>query len=230
MTTFQRTTVIAAIVVSLGVAIYEAHRASTLESQLQVLQGQNASLAAQTQQQESQREDSEHRAERAEPLANASAAVNSELLRLRGEVGLLRRQLAAAEAKPQPATNQISFSHPVLPRAEWSDHGSDKPLNTMLTMFWALRQGDESKLEQMVWRLRDSQTLEDLTYRRDDWDRISAIQVANVVVLRPRDEESGTAEVIVEKAPLVDGAYKDVDIERWFLMKTNGQWFIRTTL
>ena len=38
-------------------AIYEAHRASTLESELQVLQGQNASLAAQIQQQESKRED-----------------------------------------------------------------------------------------------------------------------------------------------------------------------------
>jgi hypothetical protein len=235
MTTLRRATVIAAIVVSLGVASYEAHRASTLESELQVLLGQNASLAAQTQQQESKREDTGHRAERAEPLGNASTAANSELLRLRREVGLLRRQLAAAEAKPQPATNRILFTHPVLPRAVWSDHGTDKPVNTILTMFWALRQGDQSKLEQRVWRMRDSQTLDDLTFRRDDWDRISAIQVAKVVVTQSLTagkvtQENATVEVIVEKAPLVDGADKDVDIERWFLMKTNDQWLIRTTL
>jgi hypothetical protein len=229
MTTFQRTTVIVAIVISLGVAVYEAHRASTLDSELQVLQGQNASLTAQTQQQESKREDTEHRAEL---LGNVSTAVNPELLRLRGEVALLRQQLAAAKATTQPATNQILFTHPVLPRAEWSDHGTDKPLNAILTMFWALRQGDESKLEQMVWR-DDSQTLEDLTFRRDDWDRISAIQVATkLVVTHTAAADSGTVEVIVEKAPAVDGADKDVDIHRWILIKMNGQeqWRIRNKL
>lgn len=229
MPALQKTTVIAAIVISLGVAVHEAHRASTLESELQVLQGQNASLAAQ--QQESKREDSEHRTERAEPLGNASTAGNAELLRLRAEVSLLRRQLAAAEAKPQPATNQILFTHPVLPRAAWSDLGTDKPLNTILTMFCALRQSDESKLEQMLWR-DDSQTLEDLTFRRDDWDRISAIQVATTTVTHTAAADTSGIEVIVEKAPAVEGTDKDVEIRRWILIKMNGQdqWRIRNRL
>ena len=230
MTTLPKSIVIIVLVICLGIAIYEAHRAPALEAELQVLQGQIASLAAQAQQQESERAAAEHQAQEAEPPGRASNADNSELLRLRGEVSLLRRQIAAAQVKPQPATNQIVFSRPVLPRAAWSDHGTDKPLNTILTMFWALRQGDQSKLEQMVWRLRDSQTLEDLTFRKDDWDRISAIQVAKVVVTRQATHEDGTVEVIVEKAPRVDGEAKDVDIERWFLTKTNDQWLIRESL
>ncbi len=228
MTTFQRTTGIVAIVVSLGLAIYEARRASALESELRVLQGQNASLALQTPQQESKQEDGAHRAD---SHGDSPTAVTSELLRLRAEVGLLRRQLTAAEAKPQPATNQILFRHPALPRSEWSDHGSDTPQNTVLTMFWALRQGDESRLEQMLSRERGSRTLEDLTFRRDEWDRISAIQMVKTVVTCSPAVEIGTVEVIVEKAPTVDAADKDVDVHRWVLMKmkTNDHWQVMST-
>jgi hypothetical protein len=225
MTTLQRTTVIAAIIISLGVAIYQAHRASTLESALQVLQAQNASLVAQTQQQESKQEDAEHRAERAEPPGNASAAVNSELLRLRGEVGLLRQQLAAAEAKAQPPTNQSLFRNPVLPRAAWSDQGTDKPQNTILTMFWALRQGDQTKLEQLL-RMGDSQTPDDLTFPRGEWDKFLAFQVATVHTVKYRGSETATVQVIAEKALGADGVEKDAGIYRWVLMKENDQWLI----
>ena len=135
MTTLQRSIVIAVLTISLGIAIYEAHRASALESELQVLRGQNASLATRAQRPESQRDDVEHRPEGAEPSSKPSSADRSELLRLRGEVGLLRRQLAAGEASPRPTTNHMAFPGLYLPREAWSDHGTDKPQNTILTMF-----------------------------------------------------------------------------------------------
>ena len=230
MTALQKTSAAVVVALLLGLASYEAYRASTLQSELHALQGRHTALASQPDQPDDKRETDEHRAERIEPQRNTPTAVSPELLRLRGEVGQLRQQLAAAEAKAQGPTNHISFSRPVLPRAEWTDQGTDKPLNAILTMFWALRQGDQSKLQQIVWPMRDSQTLEDVTFRRGEWDKITAIQVAKVLVIsRAGTEVDGNVEVIVEKAPPEPGADKDVEINRWFLMKTNGQWFIRST-
>ncbi len=231
MTTLQRCTVIAVLIITPGIAIYEAHRASTLESGLQAVQGQTASPAAQAQQPKSQPGDTEHRPEGAERNSEPSNADRSELLRLRGEVGLLRRQLAAAEASPRPATNHIAFPGLYLPRDAWSDQGTDTPRNTILTMFWALRRGDQSKLEQMLSPLRGSQTLDQLTLPRDDWEKISAIQMANVGVTRSLTagnvtQEIGRVEVIVEKAPPVGQTEKEVSMERWTRIKANDQWLI----
>ena len=160
----------------------------------------------------------------------ASIADTSELLRLRGQAGLLRRQLDDALATPQPATNHIAFPGLRLPREAWSDHGTNKPKDTILTMFWALRQGDRSKLEQIVSPMRDSQTVDDLIFPRDDWDRLLAIQVVKAVTTAEKGQEQGNVEVIVEKAPPADVADKDVDVsvERWFLAKVNDQWVIRS--
>ena len=79
MTTLQRCIVIAVLIITLGIAIYEAHRASALESELQVLKGQSASLAAQAEQPKSHREDTEHRPGGAEPDSKPSNADKSEL-------------------------------------------------------------------------------------------------------------------------------------------------------
>jgi hypothetical protein len=232
MTAFKKAAVIAAILVSLGVAIYEAHRAATLESKLHVLQVPDASLALQTQQQVSNGQDREPRSDRIETHDDAPTAANSELLRLRGEVGLLRRELAAAEAKAHAPTNQISFSHPVRPRAEWSDQGTAKPQDTIGSMFWAMRQGDQSKLEELVLRSRASQPLDDITLPKDEWDQFSAFQVATVTVTRQVTAGKVTAEtamvkVIAEQAYGPNGAEKDADIYRWVLTKENEQWLIR---
>jgi Regulator of chromosome condensation (RCC1) repeat len=141
---------------------------------------------------------------------------NSQLLRLR----------AQAEA----AIDQISCLTPRLPRAAWSEHGTDKPLNTVLTMFWALRQGDQGKLENMVSRVRDSQTLDDLIYPRSEWGKITAIRVVSAgittTVSRGRADVLGNAEVIIEKAPGPDGANKEVSKESWSFRKVNNQWLI----
>jgi hypothetical protein len=225
MSTLQRSIAIAVLIISLGIIIYEAHRASALESELQVLRGQDASLAAQAQEAKNQRDDTEHRPVGAEPNSKLSNADRSELLRLRGEVGLLRRQLAAVEASPGPATNHMTFPGLYLQREAWSDHGTDKPQNTILSMFWALRQGDQSKLEQMV-STNGGKTLGELIFRRDDWEKISAIQVANTVVVSTASVDTATVEVIVEQAPPAGQTDKDVSMHRWTLVKMNDQWLI----
>jgi RNA polymerase sigma factor (sigma-70 family) len=159
-------------------------------------------------------------------LGNVDA---SELLRLRGEVGLLRRQLAGMAAKTQTTTNQIQFTLPYLPREAWSDRGTAKPLDTIQTMFWAMGQGDQKRLEQIVSRARDSQPLDELTVSKQDWDKITAVQIVDVATSRGSSPQGGmedmaTAEVIVE-VPYQDGI-KDVSMQRWSLKKFNDRWLI----
>jgi hypothetical protein len=231
MTNFQKAIITAVVVGSVGSAVYEACKASRLESGLRMLNEQHALLVAQIEQLESQRDETQRQRTAVPADKKGSDVAASELLRLRGEVNLLRRQIATADTKAQPATNQILFTQPVFPRAAWSDHGTDKPLNTILTMFWALRQGDESKLEQMVSRDRVSQTLDDLAYPKNDWERISAIQVVNVASTHGGGGvDTARAEVIVEEAPApFEGAEKDVSIRRWILTKENDQWLIHNS-
>ncbi len=120
----------------------------------------------------------------------------------------------------------MAFPGLYLPRDAWSDHGTDKPQNTILTMFWALRQGDQSKLEQMVSPLA-GRTLDQLIFRRDDWEKISAIQVARTTLTHsPTGVDTATAEVIVEQAPPMGETEKDVSMHRWTLIKANDQWLL----
>ena len=230
MITLQKYTIIAVLVILLGISIYEAHRASALQSEMQVLQAEKAAHAEQAQQSTRKPDDGECRTEGAEPDGIHADMGNSELLRLRGEVGALQRQLEDEQASQSSASNHIAFTEPYMPREAWSDRGTDKPLNTILTMFWALRQGDENKLEQIVSRVRDSQTLDELIYPKSDWENISAIQIVGiggeVPIIDGKAQEIATAEVIVEEAPPVLGGYKALNMQRWSLIKVNDQWLI----
>ena len=57
MTTLQKALITATIAVAVGTAIYEAHHASTLRSEVQVLQQQQATLTGHIQQLQSERDD-----------------------------------------------------------------------------------------------------------------------------------------------------------------------------
>ena len=99
MTALQKTIVTATIAALAGVGIYEARQASQLREQVQTLQQQQALSPAQIQQSQNERDDATNRlATLAEELAKSNS--NSlELLRLRGEVGVLRQQTKDAEEK-----------------------------------------------------------------------------------------------------------------------------------
>jgi RNA polymerase sigma factor (sigma-70 family) len=96
MTTLQKTLVTATVAVLAGAGIYEAQQAAQLREQIQMLQQQQAPLAEKIQ--ELQRDRDEATNQLAGLLAdNARMKANperNELLKLRGEVTLLRRQAA----------------------------------------------------------------------------------------------------------------------------------------
>ena len=116
MTTLQKTLITASIVVLAGAGIYEAHRASNWRDQAHTLQQQQRPLAEQVAQLKSDNE----RLSRQITLAAHSSALSSdrlrELLKLRGEVGLLRRQQRelkqAHEDQPRSSEHMAEVSPP----------------------------------------------------------------------------------------------------------------------
>ena len=98
MTTLQKTLITATIAAAVGTGIYEARQASTLRSQNQTLQQQQAPLAEQIQQLQRERDDATKRladsqAENSQLKANPR---ESELLKLRGQVTRLRNDVEQA--------------------------------------------------------------------------------------------------------------------------------------
>jgi RNA polymerase sigma factor (sigma-70 family) len=94
MTTLQKTLVAATLLTAVGTGIYEARQASTLRSQLELLQREHAPLAGKLQQLQHERDDA---ASRLAALAGELSKANSnppELLKLRGEVNRLHNAAA----------------------------------------------------------------------------------------------------------------------------------------
>jgi hypothetical protein len=99
MTTLQKTIVAAALVVAVGAGIYEAKQSADARAQVRTLQQQQAPLAEQVQQLQKERDAATNRLG---ALANEPARAKAdtrELLKLRGEVALLRKELAQSKAK-----------------------------------------------------------------------------------------------------------------------------------
>ena len=101
MTTLQKTVIAAALTVALGTGIYAVHHSAQLNSRIQILQQEEASMATQIQQLEQERRQSSNQLA---SLSKENARLNSgktatDLRKLRGEVGALRRQASTNEAK-----------------------------------------------------------------------------------------------------------------------------------
>jgi len=108
MTTLQKTVITAALAAAVGTGIFEAHQVAQLREQNQMLQQQQTSLAGQIRQLQRERDDATNQLAGllAENAQLQSSSNEIELLKLRGEVGVLRAQLAGAKlpaARPDPA-------------------------------------------------------------------------------------------------------------------------------
>jgi len=118
MTTLQKTFITATIAVLAGTGIYEARRASRWRHQMQSVQQQQIELAGQATMLKSENEKLSHQI----ALATQSSALSSdrlrELLKLRGEVGLLRRhqreleQALAVQSKAPGIAKQPTAGEP----------------------------------------------------------------------------------------------------------------------
>ncbi|HWI56434.1 MAG TPA: hypothetical protein VNZ22_04360, partial [Bacillota bacterium] len=78
-----------------------------------------------------------------------SSEPSQELLRLRGEVGLLRRQnqaLAKLLSERQQATSATDF----VPSSSWTDSGNATPEAAVNTFAWAMKTGNKDKLAEVL--------------------------------------------------------------------------------
>ncbi|HEX7570220.1 MAG TPA: sigma-70 family RNA polymerase sigma factor [Verrucomicrobiae bacterium] len=111
MTTLQKTLVTATVAVLAGAGIYEARQAAQLRDQNQTLQQQQAPMAEQIQKLQNNFADATNRL--ADLLAENSRLKSNpnqtELLKLRGEVGVLRNQ-ASPELQKEKLSAQAQFT------------------------------------------------------------------------------------------------------------------------
>src|SRR5436189_3861986 len=83
-----------------------------------------------------------------------SKAQLAELLRLRGEVGLLRKDSQElARLRSPSARASAPERREYLPATAWANVGLDKPEAAVQTFFWAGKQGDTNVLSNLLrWR------------------------------------------------------------------------------
>ncbi len=134
MTALQKTLIVATITAAVGTGIYQAHQAATLRSQVQTLQQQQKPLADQIQQLQRERGEAANRLVAAtEEISRLKSADKlNELLKLRGEVGLLRQVLASVGAKSNSPAIGFSkmLSDPVM-----REYFHQTQLNTLRSQF-----------------------------------------------------------------------------------------------
>ena len=163
MTTTQKAVVAASLALAVGTGVYEVHQTNRRNAQIGLASERHAQW------------EQEVKALRSENigLSNAladarqrNAAVQpsfNELMRLRGEVGLLRQRLAESEqveSTAQPvdaapvleATLQPEVQPGVYPAAEWTDKGLGAPMNAALTWMWAVRSGEAKQYSEALGR------------------------------------------------------------------------------
>jgi hypothetical protein len=95
-------------------------------------------------------------------ITGLSKAQLSELLRLRGEVGLLRRDsqaLARLRTMEQPesstsAATETAEAHRFVPAAAWANVGADQPEEALQTFFWAGKHGETNVVVSLLrWQI-----------------------------------------------------------------------------
>ncbi|HET7625248.1 MAG TPA: sigma-70 family RNA polymerase sigma factor [Verrucomicrobiae bacterium] len=107
MTTIQKSLIAATLAVVAGAGVFEAHQASQLREQNQILRQQQAPLAKNIRQLQADNESLSNRlANIGEPEKLSDSQFN-ELLNLRGEVGVLQRQANEATQKTQAAEQKL---------------------------------------------------------------------------------------------------------------------------
>jgi RNA polymerase sigma factor (sigma-70 family) len=110
MTTLQKTIIAAALTAAVGTGIYAAHHSSRLRAQLQTLQQAQAPLTGQIQRLEQEQAlASNQLAALSEENARLKARRSeTELLKLRGEVGTLRQRAASNDTKTGPPAGGLA--------------------------------------------------------------------------------------------------------------------------
>jgi len=104
MTTLQKTLITATIAVLAGAAIYEAHHAGNARAEVQTLQQQQTPLTEQIRQLQQERNETANQLAALRDKSERLSRDAAEVLRLRGEVGVLRRQVAESRFRKPAST------------------------------------------------------------------------------------------------------------------------------
>jgi hypothetical protein len=150
MTTLQKTLVTATIAAAVGTGIYEARQASALRTRVQTLQQEQAPLTEQTLQLTRERDEATRQLATLGDEIERLNGNTSELLRLRGETGVLRQQTnrlrrlvhALSAALSTTNTVQASPEQRSFPRDSWTFAGFATPEATLQSYLWAKSRGD----------------------------------------------------------------------------------------
>lgn len=151
MTTLHKTLITATITIAVGTGIYEARQAAILRTQVQALQEQQSQ---QIQQLQSERDNATRQVALLREDNQRLSLNSAELLRLRGLVGTLNRQIALA-TNSQPLTAQKAGSGPAwkLSEPRWPNEfqnvGLQTPQAAAETLLWAA-QNEPMQLINMV--------------------------------------------------------------------------------
>ena len=155
MTALQKTIVTATIAVLAGVGIYEARQASQLREQVQTLQQQQVPLVEQAQQFQTERDEARNGLALLADEIERSKRSSGELLKLRGEVGMLRAEnnRVHASAANQSPSAQVSRWTP----QQLTNAGRATPLDALQTLLWAANNGNaEATSSNFVTSLAES--------------------------------------------------------------------------
>lgn len=183
MTTLQKTLVAATVAVLAGAGLYEARQAAQLRDQVESLQRQTP-LLEHVQKLQSERDDAAGRLAGLTNELEASKKNNMELLRLRGEVGLLRQQTNRLGKSVQALSATLSSANspgaPLeqtnFPRESWTFAGMTTPENALQSYMWAKNRGDvatafATATPELV------QDIKDFYFKGKSEDEISALLV-----------------------------------------------------
>ena len=149
MTLLQKALVTATVAVVAGTGIYEARQATQLREQVQTLQQKQAPLAEQIQQLQEERNNATNQvASLTEEVARASNN-DTELLKLRGEVGALRRQLSQYSDTPLRTQSKVTANPTASEAAEGRKLQVQSRNAFVAQIATAIAQGDPNALQQL---------------------------------------------------------------------------------
>ena len=225
MTAIQKTLITATLAVIAGAGIFEARQNSKLREQNQILQQQQVPLAEQIQQLQRQRDDATNRS----ALPASTKSNNEELLKLRGEIGVLRRQLewqkentAHSSAASAPGTAQLP---PIayVSKSQLTNAGFATPEDAIQTYMHAILSGN---YDQLVGAFSASTPPPDFTndpQKREEFEKATRGEAASflgqqILAKKAVGDNRVDLEVLVFQA----GKFPDTTIQR--MVKEGNQW------
>ena len=144
MTTTQKALITSTLVVAVGVGIYEARQVSGLREEVQRFRQQRGVVAEQLRQLASERDIAFRQLASLRENNERLIGDTAELLRLRGQIGVLRQELAEAKQRVDHAARTTNSSNRTWAigetkwRTNWMDCGLATPEASLLTYWWAV--------------------------------------------------------------------------------------------